>query len=78
MKWYRVSAAQRMGTASMNLGCCYASGHGVPVDREKAIELFRIAVAQGEDKGREELERLGVPVSPEESGGIAAARRRVR
>jgi len=62
VKWYRLSAAQRLGTASMNLGYCYLYGHGVPADKGEAVRLFRLAVEQGEGKAAEELERLGEPV----------------
>ena len=58
MKWYRLSAAQLLGTASMNLGYCHLSGHGVPVDKTEALRLFRLAVEQGEEKARPEVERL--------------------
>jgi hypothetical protein len=62
VKWYRLSAAQRLGTASMNLGYCYLYGHGVPADKWEALRLFRLAVEQGEGKAAEELERPGEPV----------------
>jgi len=58
VKWYRRSAAQALGTASMNLGFCYLRGHGVPADKGEALRLFRLAVEQGEEKARPEVERL--------------------
>ena len=58
VKWYRRSAARAMGTASMNLGYCYLSGHAVAADKVEALRLFRLAVEQGEEKARPEVERL--------------------
>ena len=62
VKWYRLAAAQRLGTASMNLGYGYLHGHGVPADKGEALRLFRLAVEQGEEKARQEVERLEGPV----------------
>jgi len=62
VKWYRLSAEQKLGTASMNLGYCYLRGHGVPADKWEALRLFRLAVEQGEDKARQEVERLEGPM----------------
>lgn len=62
VRWYRLSVAQGLGTASMNLGYCYLRGHGVPADKGEALRLFRLAVRQGEPKAADELERLGEPV----------------
>jgi hypothetical protein len=59
VKWYRLSAAQDCGTATMNLGYCYLRGHGIAADRAEALRLFRLAVTQGEPKAADELERLG-------------------
>jgi hypothetical protein len=58
VKWYRLAAAQQVGTASMNLGYCYLRGHAVPADKAEALRLFRLAVEQGEEKARQEVERL--------------------
>ena len=58
VKWYRLSAAQKLNTASMNLGYCYLHGHGVARDQVEALRLFREAVAGGEERAREEVERL--------------------
>ena len=58
VKWYRRSATKAMGTASMNLGYCTLWGHGVPADKVEALRLFRLAVEQGEEKARPEVERL--------------------
>ena len=66
VKWYRLSAAQKLGTASMNLGYCYLRGHGVSADKGEALRLFRLAVRQGEDKAVDELERLGEPMEDPE------------
>lgn len=38
VKWYRLAAAQRLGTASMNLGYCCLQRHGVPADKGDALE----------------------------------------
>jgi hypothetical protein len=65
VKWYRLSAARNLGTASMNLGYCYLRGTGLPTDKDEALRLFRLAVEQGEPKAVDELERLGEPVSKE-------------
>jgi hypothetical protein len=62
VKWYRLAAAQRLGTASMNLGYCYLHGHGVPAEKGEALRLFQCAVEQGEEKARQEVERLEGPV----------------
>jgi TPR repeat protein len=51
VKWYRLSAAQALGTATMNLGYCSLRGHGVPADKTEALRLFRLAVEQGEETG---------------------------
>lgn len=60
VKWYRLSAAQSLGTASMNLGYCHLRGRqGLPADEGEVVRLFRLAVEQGEPKAAEELERLG-------------------
>ena len=48
VKCYRLSSAQRLGTATMNLGYCYLRGHAVPADKQEALRLFRLAVDQGE------------------------------
>ena len=58
VKWYRRSAAQALGTATMNLGYCTLWGHGVPIDKAEALRLFRLALEQGEEKARPEVERL--------------------
>lgn len=58
VKWYRLAAAQRLGTAAMNLGYCYLRGHGVAADKAEALRLFRLAVEQGEGRATEEVERL--------------------
>ena len=58
VKWYRLAAAQDLGTATMNLGYCTLRGHGLPADRAEALRLFRLAVEQGEEKARQEVERL--------------------
>lgn len=58
-KWYRLASAQRLGTASMNLGYCYLRGHGLPADKGEALRLFRLAVEQGEERAAHEVERLG-------------------
>ena len=34
VKWYRLSADQKLGTASMNLGYCHLRGKGTPVLRK--------------------------------------------
>lgn len=57
-KWYRLAATQHLGTASMNLGYCYLRGHGVPADKAIALELFRDAVEQGEDRAEQEIDKL--------------------
>jgi len=72
--WYRRSAAQHLGTASMNLGYCYLRGHGVQADKDAALRLFRLAVAQGQDKAARELERLGEPVSDKPVRTVEAIR----
>jgi hypothetical protein len=58
VKWYRLAAAQNLGTASMNLGYCHLRGHGVPADKGEALRLFRLAVEQGEEKAQQEVEQL--------------------
>jgi hypothetical protein len=53
-----LSAAQRLGTASMKLGYCYMRGHGVSADKTEALRLFRLTVEQAKEKVRLEVERL--------------------
>ena len=61
VRWYRLSVAQGLGTASMNLGYCYLRGHGVPADMGEALRLSREAVERGEVKAAPEVERLEGP-----------------
>jgi len=50
--WYRRAAALGYGVASNNLAGMYLSGAGVPVDRDRARQLYAQAQAQGFIGGR--------------------------
>ncbi|MBD2088323.1 sel1 repeat family protein [Microcoleus sp. FACHB-1515] len=45
--WYRRAAALGYGVASNNLAGMYLSGSGVPVDRDRARQLYEQARSQG-------------------------------
>ena len=55
----RKSAAQGNAWAKYNLGVCYANGHGVEKDYEKAKELYRKSAAQGNETAKENLRNNG-------------------
>ncbi len=48
--WYQKAADQGYKFAQYNLGLSYQEGDGVSRDRGKALELFRLAAAQGHEK----------------------------
>lgn len=41
------------------LGVCYENGRGVKQDKSKAIEWYKAAAAQGYEKAKTALKRLG-------------------
>jgi hypothetical protein len=77
VKWYRLAVAQRLSTASMNLGYCHLRGHGVPRDEVEALRLFREAVEGGEERAAQEVERLESQDSPRVSKPVPAGTQRV-
>ena len=46
VSWYRKAAEQSYARAQCNLGECYEKGQGVPQDRARAIELYRLSAKQ--------------------------------
>jgi TPR repeat protein len=45
--WYSMAAAQKEPQACFNLAINHLEGNGTPVDRRRAVELFRIAAECG-------------------------------
>jgi TPR repeat protein len=52
---YRRAAARRNATAEYNLGFCYETGLGVPVDADEAASWYRKAGANPRDAGVRKL-----------------------
>lgn len=50
----------------MNLGYCHLRGRGVPAGKGKTLQLFRLALEQGEQKAADQLARLGEPTEDPE------------
>jgi TPR repeat protein len=63
MIWYQKAAAQGVGDAQSNaqnnIGALYEYGRGVPVDVKKAVEWYKKAAANNNDKAKSNLARLG-------------------
>lgn len=53
--WYEKAAGQGLPMAQNNLGNLYRHGRGVPVDHQKAFNLFKIAAEKGIDQAQENL-----------------------
>ena len=58
VKWLRRAAAQNNANAQFFLASCYRDGLGVPVDLDKARELYQLAADRGSQAARTVLERL--------------------
>lgn len=48
--WYKNAAKMGFPEALKSLGCCYLFGRGIPVNKEKAKELFEKAASQGSSR----------------------------
>lgn len=48
--WYEKAAKLGFSHALKGLGCCYLFGRGIPVNKEKAKELFEKAASQGSSR----------------------------
>ena len=57
--WIHKAAAQGHAAAQYNLGVCYELGKGIKKNMKMAVELYRKAAAQGEDRAMQALEGLG-------------------
>jgi TPR repeat protein len=53
--WYEKAADQGFSIAQNNLGNLYRNGRGVPVDHQKAFNLFTVAAEKGIDQAQENL-----------------------
>jgi len=57
-RWWRKAAEKGLLEAQVELGYCYENGAGVPLNKEEAIRLYRIAAQQGYGPAKDELERI--------------------
>lgn len=57
-KWFEKSAALGHPSGQYDLGRLYFHGNGVPEDKAKAVELFRLAAEQGHKDAQRVLEKL--------------------
>ena len=53
--WYRKAASLGFAWSQNNLGVMYLAKRGVPIDLEKATEMFRAAVEQNNDQATRQL-----------------------
>jgi TPR repeat protein len=58
--WYKRAVDHGSRDAIYSLGICYQLGRGVEKDKERALELFRVAAAQGCFFSRRRLQWEGV------------------
>ena len=57
-EWCMKAARQDNSDAQYNIGFFYLNGYGVPKDEMEAINWFKKAADQGEEKAKEELQKL--------------------
>ena len=59
-KWYQktIDADSKNGAAHCNLGYCYEFGYGVPLDLNKALELYQKSADLGNETGKGNLNNL--------------------
>ena len=59
VKWFRKAVEQENKDAQFSLGWCYQYGQGVPVNLQKAIDLYQKSAKQGHKRSKECLKELG-------------------
>ena len=59
-KWYQMTITQnpKHSSAHCNLGYCYEFGYGVPLDLNKALELYQKSADLGNETGKGNLKNL--------------------
>jgi TPR repeat protein len=58
VRWFELSVKQGHRSGQLRLGRMYAEGRGgLPKDEAKAMELFRLAAAQGDADAKLELDQ---------------------
>ena len=60
VKWFRKAAEQGHADGRRNLAICLYAGRGVCQDKDYAIELLRLAAAQGNETAQNDLRNLGL------------------
>lgn len=59
VEYYKISAERGDDVGQCNLANCYENGEGIEANRNKAIGWYRKSAAQGNEKVKTFLERLG-------------------
>ena len=57
-KWVQQAAVAGYAPAQVDLGYLYEQGKGVPLDYVSAYTWYKLAVAGGDDRGRERIKSL--------------------